>query len=567
VPTYRPDAALIVQADGTVLAEVAAPGYARARQALLRFAVLEAAPEHVHTFRVTPLSLWHAAAAGVGADEVEAALREHARHELPPEVLASWREAMGRYGRVWVERGADGRLALAARDVFLAELLARSPAAPLLGRRREARFELLPARRGEVKAALVKLGWPVDDRGGHEAGVPLPVALREATPRGTPFALRPHQRAAADAFLAADAQGAVVLPPGAGKTLVALAALAAVQECALVLCADAAAARQWQAELLDKTTLRPDEVGEYSSDVKEVRPVTVATYEAVAERPGRRGGAEALLGHRRWGLVVLDDVHRLPAALFPALSALQDRRRLALGHTLAREDGREGDAFALVGPLRHTAAGDEVERPPAASCHEIRVPLPPEERAGYLAAGPRERDRVAAENRHKVAVVAALVRRHAGEGVLVLGTSREALERIAADLRAPLVTAETPPEERAARYGEWREGAVPALVLCVGGAAALELPDAGVCVQVSGSFGSRQEEAQRLGRLLRPRRGEARFYTVVSRDTEEQTVAAGRRLFLAEQGYRYRVEEWDPAADGAGDADVISLDAARARRG
>jgi len=585
VATYRPDAPLIVQSDGTILAETAAPGYTDARARLARFAELEKSPEHVHTYRVTPLSLWNAAAAGMTAEEIERALADHSKYDLPQNVLAGIREQVSRYGRLRLERSGDGGLLLVAADAFIAELVAKSKAARYLGRRAGPdRFEVALLHRGEVKQALVKLGWPVDDRAGFESGEPLHVELRERTRGGAPFTVRPYQAEASDAFHASGAHGVIALPCGAGKTIVGMAALARIRETALVLCASTTAARQWKAELLDKTTLRDDDVGEYTGEAKAIRPVTVATYQILTHRPGRRGGTAdtdpasfphfALLTARPWGLVLYDEVHLLPAPVFRMTAALQARRRLGLTATLVREDGREGDVFSLIGPKRYDVPWKEMERTgfiAEASCREIRVPLGPDDRAAYLGAEPRVRHRAAAENRRKLEVVRHLLARHRGEPVLVIGTYLGQLERIAAEVGAPLITGATPQHQRESLYREFREGRHPVLVLSKVGNFSIDLPDASVCIQVSGAFGSRQEEAQRLGRILRPKAREASFYSLVSRDTDEQELARNRQLFLCEQGYRYYIEDWAGGAPaegspgGAGTDNVISLDAARAR--
>jgi len=591
VPVYRPDAALIVQSDGTILAEVAAPDYTEARGKLARFAELEKSPEHVHTYRVTALSLWNAAAAGMKSGDVVAALEAHSKYELPANVLEEVKEQLARYGRLRLERAGDaGTLRLATADAFLADVLARSKAAPLLGRRvAPDAFELPLLLRGEVKQALLKLGWPVDDRAGFEAGEPLAVALREETLRGAPFTLRSYQHEAVEVFVAGGAHGIVALPCGAGKTVVGMAAMARVGENTLVLCSSTTAARQWIGELLDKTTIRPEEIGEYTGDAKEIRPITVATYQILTHRPGARRRAKSdpdlapadyphfsIFTARPWGLVIYDEVHLLPAPVFRMTAAIQARRRLGLTATLVREDGREGDVFSLVGPKRYDVPWKEMERTgfiAGASCREIRVALGPDDRAAYLAAEPRLRHRVAAENRRKLEVVRHLVLRHAGEPTLVIGSYLGPLERIAQHLSAPIVTGETPQARRETLYAEFRAGRHPVLVLSKVGNFAIDLPDATVCIQISGAFGSRQEEAQRLGRILRPKVREACFYSLVTRETEEQEFARNRQLFLTEQGYRYYVEDWTGGGEDAGEpaapaseGNVISIAQARARR-
>jgi DNA excision repair protein ERCC-3 len=574
---------------------VAAPDYPEARRKLARFAELEKSPEHVHTYRVTPLSLWNAAAAGMQATEIVAALEDHSKYDLPQPVLASVQDYLGRYGRAWLEPTDDPeRLRLRVADAFLADVLASSPAGVLLRRRDgPTAFDVPAVQRGEVKQALMKAGWPLDDRAGFDRGEPLAITLREQTLRGAPFALRPYQDEAAEVFLAGGAHGVVALPCGAGKTVVGMSVMAHVGESTLVLCSSTSAARQWVSELLDKTSLTADDIGEYTGQAKEVRPVTVATYQILTHRPGARRRAKgapelgpgdfphfALFTARRWGLVVYDEVHLLPAPVFRMTAAIQARRRLGLTATLVREDGHEGDVFTLVGPKRYDVPWKEMERTgfiAEATCREIRVGLGPDGRAAYLAAEPRLRHRVAAENDRKLDIVRHLVARHATEPVLVLGTYLGSLERIAQELSAPLITGETPQGRREALFGEFREGKHRVLVLSKVGNFSIDLPDASVCIQVSGAFGSRQEEAQRLGRILRPKGREACFYSLVTRETEEQAFALNRQLFLTEQGYRYYVEDWagaesaaaasvGPAEDVAAGAEVISLTEARARR-
>jgi DNA excision repair protein ERCC-3 len=555
VTEHRPDNPLIVQGDRSVLAEVASPRFAEARDRIARFAELVKSPEHVHTYRVTPLSVWNACAAGTPAGEIVEALREYAKYPVPPHVETGILDEAARYGRLRVERDGEG-IVLHADRPELAELVSRHRSvAPLLGERLSATaFRVAPAERGRLKQALVKAGWPAEDLAGYTPGEPLPVALRETTRGGEPFALRDYQVDAARAFHAGGSErggsGVVVLPCGAGKTVVGMECMARVGSSTLVLTTSVTAVRQWIRELLDRTTLHEDQVGEYTGQAKEVRPVTVATYQVLTHR-GRGDAAFRhleLFDRRDWGLIVYDEVHLLPAPVFQVTASLQARRRLGLTATLVREDGREDDVFALIGPKKADVPWKELEGQgwiAKAECTEVRIPLPEELRMPYAAAEDRQRFRIASENPAKLPVVRDILARHAGEPALVIGMYVEQLDWMARELGVPLLKGSTPQKKRDALYRDFREGRLPVLAVSKVANFAVDLPDAAVAIQVSGTFGSRQEEAQRLGRILRPKPGanQAHFYTLVSRDTDEQEYALRRQLFLCEQGYAYRIAD------------------------
>ncbi|MFN2629197.1 MAG: DNA repair helicase XPB [Gaiellaceae bacterium] len=535
--------AAIVQSDRSVLLEVAHPDFERARVALATFAELEKSPERVHTYRISAVSLWNAAAAGLGADSIAATLVELSRYDVPQAVLADVRDLCARYGRLRLLAGEDGSLRLIADDAaLLVEVSRAQPVAELLaGRVSPTEAVLAAAARGPLKQALIGLGWPVEDLAPYEDGAPLALALAES------LELRPYQCAAVRAFAEAGA-GVVVLPCGAGKTVVGLAAIAGQQAETLVVTSNSASLSQWRKELAAKTTLAPEAIGEYSGQRKEIRPVTLTTYQILTHRPRRDGPFPhlELFERRDWGLVVYDEVHLLPAPVFRATARIQARRRLGLTATLIREDGAEPLVFSLVGPKRSDAAWRALAEEgwiAGAECAEVRVPLEPGRRLEYALAGERERFRIASENPAKDTLVRTVLGRHPGAQALVIGHYLDQLARLAERLDAPLVVGETPRREREALYDAFRAGELP--VLCVSKVAnfALDLPTASVAVQVSGTFGSRQEEAQRLGRLLRPKPGENRawFYTLVSHETCEQEYAHNRQRFLAEQGYRYSV--------------------------
>jgi DNA excision repair protein ERCC-3 len=535
----------IVQSDRSVLLEVVHPDFDAARAELARFAELEKSPEHVHTYRITAVSLWNAAAAGMPAEEIATTLEALSRYPVPQAVLADVRDLCARYGRLRLVAGvADGSLRLVADDPALLVEVSRSPAvAGLLGAGVDPTTVAVAAvARGALKQALVAIGWPVRDEAPFADGARLAVTLAAGVE------LRAYQLDA-DAALTAAGAGVVVLPCGAGKTLVGLAAIARLECETLIVTSNQASVEQWQRELLDKTTITPDEIGEYTGRRKELRPVTVTTYQLLTSRPSRSGGFPHLdlFERREWGLVIYDEVHLLPAPIFRATARIQARRRLGLTATLIREDGAEPLVFTLVGPKCYDTAWRELEDAgwlAGAECAEVRVPFADDDaRMRYALADPRERFRLASSNPSKVPIVRALLARHRGRQALVMATYVGQLRSLAAELGAPIVSGKTPQAERSALYDRFRAGELP--VLCVSKVAnfALDLPSAGVAIEVSGSFGSRQEEAQRLGRLLRPKPGDNRawFYTLVTRDSVEQDAAHRRQRFLAEQGYRYTV--------------------------
>jgi len=555
VTEYRPENPLIVQGDQSVLAEVGSPRFAEARDRIAPFAELVKSPEHVHTYRITPLSVWNACAAGTPPDEIVGALREYAKYPVPAIVEASIRDAATRYGRLRMVRWPEG-IVLQADEPELAELVWRvRGVTPHLGPRvSETAFAVPQAERGRLKQALVKAGWPAEDLAGYTAGEPLPVALRGTTRAGEPFGLRAYQADAAAAFHAGGSErggsGVVVLPCGAGKTVVGMECMARVGSSTLVLTTSVTAVRQWIGELLDKTTLHEDQVGEYSGQAKDVRPVTVATYQVLTHRD--RADAPfrhlELFDSRDWGLIVYDEVHLLPAPVFQVTAGLQARRRLGLTATLVREDGHEDDVFALIGPKKADVPWKELEGQgwiAKAECTEVRVPLPKELRMPYAVAEARQKFRIASENPAKLALVRRILARHPGEPALVIGMYVEQIEWMARELGVPVLTGTTGQRRRDALYRDFRDGRLPVLAVSKVANFAVDLPDAAVAVQVSGTFGSRQEEAQRLGRILRPKPGanQAHFYTLVSRDTTEQEFALKRQLFLCEQGYAYRIAD------------------------
>jgi len=540
---------LIVQSDRTVLLEVAHPDAEDARHELSVFAELERAPEHVHTYRITRLGLWNARAAGHTAEQMLATLEKFAKFPVPQTVAVDIQETVGRYGRLVIDRDAEGELVITTTDpAVLAEITRSSKVGPLLGvRRASTEWTLQPWARGQVKQELLKLGWPAEDHAGYTPGTPHDIDLVEEG-----WGMRDYQKKAVANFFEGGS-GVVVLPCGAGKTIVGAGAMAEADATTLILVTNTVSARQWRAELLKRTTLTEDEIGEYSGERKEIKPVTIATYQILTAKRKGDFAHLALLDALDWGLIVYDEVHLLPAPVFKLTAELQARRRLGLTATLVREDGRESDVFSLIGPKRFDAPWKEIEAQgyiSPASCFEVRIDLPAEERLEYAASADDERYRLAATAPAKLRVVKDLVAKHAGERILVIGQYLDQIEELAEGLGAPALTGSTPIAERERLYQEFREGTIKVLVVSKVANFSIDLPEATVAIQVSGSFGSRQEEAQRLGRLLRPKESgiPASFYTLVARDTVDQDFAQNRQRFLAEQGYSYTILDADALA-------------------
>jgi len=545
------DGPLIVQSDKTLLLEVDHDQADACRRAIAPFAELERAPEHVHTYRLTPLGLWNARAAGHDAEQVVDTLLTHSRYPVPHALLVDVAETMARYGRLRLETDPVHGLVLHSTDrPVLEEVLRSKRVRPLVGTRIDADAVVVhPSERGNLKQALVKLGWPAEDLAGYVAGEAHPIALVEDG-----WTLRPYQRDAAEGFWHGGS-GVVVLPCGAGKTLVGAAAMARAGATTLILVTSTVAARQWCDELVRRTSLTEDEIGEYSGARKEIRPVTVATYQVMTTRRKGVYSHLELLDARDWGLIVYDEVHLLPAPIFRMTANLQARRRLGLTATLVREDGREDDVFTLIGPKRYDAPWKEIENQgwiAPADCVEVRVTLSDGERLAYATAEPDDRYRLGSTTDTKTRVVEQLVARHAGDQTLVIGQYIDQLDDLAERLDAPVVKGETTVRERQRLYEAFRTGELSTLVVSKVANFSIDLPEASVAIQVSGTFGSRQEEAQRLGRILRPKSDgrTARFYSVVARDTVDQDFAQHRQRFLAEQGYAYRIVDAEDVLHG-----------------
>jgi DNA excision repair protein ERCC-3 len=536
-----PNGPLIVQSDRTVLLEVAHPQATDARHELAIFAELERAPEHIHTYRITKLGLWNARAAGHTADEILATLETFSKYDVPASVSLDISETMNRYGRLTVERDEEGLVLQGIDPAVIAEVSKSKKVAELLtGKLTDNTYRIAPWARGQLKQELLKLSWPAEDNAGYRPGSPCEINLDESG-----WHLRHYQEKAVNNFLTGGS-GVVVLPCGAGKTLVGAGAMAATKTDTLILVTNTVSARQWRDELIKRTDLTAEDIGEYSGSAKEVKPVTIATYQILTAKRKGEFAHLALLDALDWGLVIYDEVHLLPAPVFKLTAELQARRRLGLTATLVREDGRESDVFSLIGPKRFDAPWKEIEQEgfiSPAICKEIRIDLPDDERLQYAAASDGERYRMAATTPSKLRVVKQLIAQHPEERILVIGQYLDQLAELGAALSVPEITGATPVDERERLFQAFRDGTERVIVVSKVANFSVDLPEASVAIQVSGAFGSRQEEAQRLGRLLRPKKSgfSATFYTLVARDTIDQDYAQNRQRFLAEQGYSYEI--------------------------
>jgi DNA excision repair protein ERCC-3 len=545
---------LIVQSDKTLLVEIDHPLSTECRKAIAPFAELERAPEHIHTYRLTALGLWNARASGHDAEQVVDTLLKYSRYSVPHALLVDIAESMARYGRLRLESDPVHGLILITSDrAVLEEVLRSKRIRPLVGDRIDAdTVAVHPSERGHIKQALLKIGWPAEDSAGYVDGEFHEIALREEG-----WKIREYQKHAAEGFWHGGS-GVVVLPCGAGKTIVGAAAMAEAKATTLILVTNTVAARQWRDELIRRTTLTADEIGEYSGAKKEIRPVTIATYQVMTTRRGGLYTHLDLFDSRDWGLIIYDEVHLLPAPIFRFTADIQSRRRLGLTATLIREDGLEGDVFSLIGPKRYDVPWKEIEAQgyiAPADCVEVRVTLTDEERLNYATAEPDARYRYCATTVSKTEIVEELALLHKKDQVLIIGQYLEQIDEIGAFLNAPVIKGDTPVKERERLYQSFRIGEISCLVVSKVANFSIDLPEASIAIQVSGSFGSRQEEAQRLGRILRPKadgRG-ARFYSVVARDTIDQDFAQHRQRFLAEQGYSYRIIDGDDVLKGSAD--------------
>lgn len=549
------DRPLVVQSDFSVLLEVRHPEFDQVRSGLSRFADLIKTPEHIHTYRMSSLSLWNAAASGMSVEEITEFLERYAKFGVPLSIKQDIKRFVERYGMVRMERLGEDLLLISEDLAAIKEMCSfRSLRSYGLCQVDEKTLRFSPQYRGLLKQELIKLGYPVEDMAGYSAGESLPIRLKDQTEEGSAFGLREYQRSAVDSFYREGSlqggSGVLVLPCGAGKTVIGIAAMGKLNCATLILTSNSTSVRQWRREILEKTDVTEDLVGEYTGVTKEVRPITIATYQILTYRKSKNDlfAHMDLFSKRDWGLIIYDEVHLLPAPVFRVTADIQATRRLGLTATLVREDGREEDVFSLVGPKRYEMPWKELEGQgwiASVECIELRIPLAEQEQDLYMEAEPRQKMRIASENPAKLDVIEALLRKHEGEQILIIGQFLDQLQQIAERTGLPMISGDMPHERREVLYKQFRTGEIAALIVSKVANFAVDLPDATVAIQVSGSYGSRQEEAQRLGRILRPKskRNSACFYTIVTSDTKEQDFAVNRQLFLIEQGYAYRIEE------------------------
>lgn len=573
----RTDNPLIVQSNRTLLLDVHAPLSEECRNALIPFAELVSSPEHLHTYQITPLSLWNAAGAGFSGEDAVAVLKKYSRYDIPQSVIMWIKESAGRFGKLRLvpapseknfQTGEDEEfLYLVSESPYVYKEIEANPAAKKMlvpceyiapenalknVTQNEMRycFKLLLTDRGTIKQNLLKLGWPVKDDVPLVDGEPLEFSLRKTTLSGKKFEIRRYQSEAAQSIVGdrgpGTGFGTIVLPCGAGKTIVGITIMDMLRTNTLIVTTNISAVHQWISELLDKTTLTKEQISEYTGESKTICPVTVATYQILTWRPEKTGPYPhfSLFRKKGWGLVIYDEVHMLPAPVFRVAAELQAVRRVGLTATLVREDGCEGHVFSLVGPKRYDVPWKELERDKwiaSAECVEVRLDLDSSKEIEYAVAGSRIKHRIASENPVKTEVVRELVTKYSEDKILVIGQYIDQLQKLSQELNAPIITGKTPNAERDRIYSEFRNGTIRVLVVSKVANFAIDLPDASIAIQVSGTFGSRQEEAQRLGRILRPKERTSRFFTLITRNTVEEDFGSNRQKFLAEQGYSYRI--------------------------
>ncbi|GBF50657.1 DNA or RNA helicase of superfamily II [Leptospira ryugenii] len=548
---------LTVQSDKTMLLEVDNPEFEACRDLISKFAELEKSPEYMHTYRISPLSLWNAASIKMTADEIIDGLVQFARYSVPKNVINEVREQISRYGKVKLVKEESGELYIISNEAgFITEIANNRAVQPFVDGMEGDKIRIKKEYRGHIKQALIKIGFPVEDLAGYDEGNKYPFNLRPVTKGGIKFGMRDYQRASVEAFHAGGrnegGSGVVVLPCGAGKTIVGMGVMQIVGAETLILVTNTLSIRQWRNEILDKTDIPESDIGEYSGELKEIKPITIATYNILTHRKKKGGDFTHfhIFSANNWGLIVYDEVHLLPAPVFRMTSELQAKRRLGLTATLVREDGLEEDVFSLIGPKKYDVPWKELEAKSwiaEANCVEIRVPMEDDLRMRYSVADDREKFRLASENPEKLRAIDYILKKHASNNILVIGQYINQLEEISQKFKIPLITGKTPLPERQELYQAFRSGQIKQLVVSKVANFSIDLPDANIAIQVSGTFGSRQEEAQRLGRILRPKSNDntAIFYSLISRDTNEERFGQNRQLFLTEQGYEYEIYTLD----------------------
>lgn len=591
---------LIVQSDRSILMDVHAPLADECRNELIPFAELERSPEHLHTYRLTPLSLWNSTSAGFTYQDAINVLRKYSRFDVPQSVEVWIEETAGRFGKLRMIPAPDEIVEIEKKAGHFADdvvvinpgtqseekadekkkkkntgkeefllLVAETKAIYkqidanvqlrkfLTPCQVENAFILLLTDRGTIKQKLIELGWPVKDEVPLVDGEPLEINLRQTTLCGNPLNIRNYQIEAAKSIVGDKGPGTgfgtIVLPCGAGKTIVGMTILSMLKTSTLIITTNITSVHQWIDELVDKTDIPRDMIAEYTGESKTIKPITVATYQILTWRPDKVGPYPhfSIFRERPWGLIIYDEVHLLPAPVFRVVAELQAVRRVGLTATLVREDNCQSYVFSLVGPKRYDVPWKELEHTgwiAKAECVEVRLDLSEERELEYAVATAREKHRLASENPVKVKIVSELVEKFPEDKILVIGQYLNQLQEIAELLKVPIITGKTPNSVRDQIYGDFKSGKVRVLVVSKVANFAVDLPDASMAIQISGTFGSRQEEAQRLGRILRPKERTSRFFTLITRNTVEEDFGSNRQKFLAEQGYTYRIIKYADAS-------------------
>lgn len=542
---------VIIQSDNTLLLEVDNPDFENARDAIAQFSELVKSPEHIHTYKISPLSLWNAAAAGLTYQNIMTILKQNSRYEIPEIVVTTIKDQMRRYGLLKLVARGNDIILISSDPILLNEICNTKKIQQFIDTRiDDSQVKIRKLYRGHIKQALIKIGFPVEDLAGYEEGDPCPIKMKDISARGQEFQIRDYQQSSVTAFYRGGGpeggSGIVVLPCGAGKTIVGIAIMSLLSTETLILVTNTIALRQWKEELLDKTHLGPDQIGEFSGEKKEIRPITIATYNILTYRKDKNGPFLhfELFNSKNWGLIIYDEVHLLPAPVFRMTSEIQSKRRLGLTATLIREDGMEADVFSLIGPKKFDMPWKTLEKSnwiAKALCTEVRIDLPDDLRMKYSLAKDREKFRIASENHEKIGIVSSLIEHHKQSNILIIGQYISQLKEIADQFKYPMITGSTSIGEREEMYNKFKEETIKILVVSKVANFSIDLPDANVAIQISGTFGSRQEEAQRLGRILRPKKGDnkAYFYTIITSNSVEEKFAHNRQLFLTEQGYTY----------------------------
>jgi DNA excision repair protein ERCC-3 len=551
---FNNDNPIIIQSDKTLLVEVNNVLYIEVRDKLSRFAEIIKSPEYMHTYKISPLSLWNAASSGMCFEDITEILQKYSKYDIPQNVIKDIEDNINKYGKIKILR--DGKdLLIKSEDNYIMKEIANYKAIQKYFKEKidDVTYKIDENIRGEIKHSLIKLGYPVEDLGGYIEGKAYDMSLRKLTSSGEELLIRDYQKEASEIFYsegtAKGGSGVIVLPCGAGKTVTAMAVMDKIKEETLILTTNITAVRQWKQELIDKMNIDKDDIGEYSGEIKEIKPITISTYQILTHRKSKIDEFVHMniFRENNWGFIVYDEVHTLPAPVFRAAAEIQATRRLGLTATLVREDGKEDDVFSLIGPKKYDVPWKILEKQgwiAEAQCTEIRIGIPEELKMEYAVSDSKNKFRIASENYKKIDILRELINEHKDDKILIIGQYIEQLNLISKELQAPIITGKTKNVERIQLYDKLKKGEISTLIVSKVANFAIDLPDASVAIQVSGTFGSRQEEAQRLGRILRPKKGDNRayFYSIVTADSREQEFAVKRQLFLAEQGYKYYIE-------------------------